>query len=30
VGGVCMAIAFLALWGMKETFHEDLDYVEPM
>ncbi len=30
VGGVCMAIAFLALWGMKETFHEDLDYVEPL
>lgn len=28
VGGVCLAIAFIALWGMKETFHTDLDYVE--
>lgn len=30
VGGVCLAIAFIALYGMKETFHEDLDYVEPV
>ncbi|MBL7782474.1 MAG: MFS transporter [Saprospiraceae bacterium] len=28
VGAVCLAIAFLALFGMKETFHTDLDYVE--
>lgn len=28
VGAVCLGIAFIALIGMKETFHEDLDYVE--
>ncbi len=28
VGAVCLGIAFLALWGMKETFDRDLDYVE--
>lgn len=28
VGAVCLGIAFLALWGMKETFHRDLNYVE--
>jgi hypothetical protein len=28
VGAVCLSIAFIALWGMKETFHRDLDYVE--
>lgn len=28
LGAVCLGIAFIALWGMKETFHTDLDYVE--
>ncbi len=28
VGAVCLVIAFVALWGMKETFDRDLDYVE--
>lgn len=28
VGAVCLGIAFLALYGMKETFDQDLDYVE--
>lgn len=28
VGSVCLTIAFIALWGMKETFDRDLDYVE--
>ncbi len=28
VGGVCIALAFVAIWGMKETFEKDLDYVE--
>ncbi|TNE59029.1 MAG: MFS transporter [Bacteroidetes bacterium] len=28
VGAVCLLIAFVALIGMKETFHDDLDYVE--
>lgn len=28
VGFVCLAIAFLALWGMKDTFDTDMDYVE--
>lgn len=28
VGAVCLGIAFIALWGMKETFDRDLDYVE--
>jgi putative MFS transporter len=28
VGMVCLAIAFLGLWGMRETFDVDLDYTE--
>ncbi|MBK8192096.1 MAG: MFS transporter [Lewinellaceae bacterium] len=28
IGTVCLVIAFLALYGMKETFSDDLDYVE--
>jgi MFS family permease len=28
VGAVCLAVAFLALWGMRDTFDSDLDYVE--
>jgi putative MFS transporter len=28
VGAVCLGIAFLALAGMRETFDEDLDYIE--
>ncbi len=28
VGSACLALAFIALWGMKETFHRDLDYLE--
>ncbi|MBV6441337.1 MAG: MFS transporter [Haliscomenobacteraceae bacterium CHB4] len=28
VGAVCLGIAFLALWGMKDTFNRDMDYVE--
>ncbi len=28
VGAVCLGIAFLALIGMKETFDQDMDYVE--
>jgi MFS transporter, putative metabolite:H+ symporter len=28
VGSVCMAVAFIALAGMKDTFDRDLDYVE--
>ena len=28
VGAVCFGLAFIALWGLKETFHRDLDYVE--
>lgn len=28
VGAACLALAFVALWGMKETFDRDLDYVE--
>lgn len=28
VGGVTFAIAFIALYYTRETFHEDLDYVE--
>ncbi|MFN0013941.1 MAG: MFS transporter [Saprospiraceae bacterium] len=28
IGAVCLAIALLALIGMKETFEEDLNYVE--
>ena len=28
VGAVCLAAAFLALGGLEETFHKDLDYFE--
>jgi MFS family permease len=28
VGGLTIAVALLALWGMEETFHKDLDYFE--
>ncbi|MEZ4917646.1 MAG: MFS transporter [Saprospiraceae bacterium] len=28
VGGICVLIAFLALYGMKETFDADLNYTE--
>lgn len=28
VGGVCLAAAFIALAGLEETFHKDLDYFE--
>lgn len=28
VGAACLSIAFLALWGMQETFDRDLDYLE--
>jgi MFS transporter, putative metabolite:H+ symporter len=28
VGAACLSIAFIALYGMKETFDLDLDYVE--
>lgn len=28
VGGICMAVALLSLWRLKETFHKDLDYFE--
>jgi MFS family permease len=28
VGSVCLAVAFMALWGMKETFDREMDYVE--
>ncbi len=28
VGAVCLGVALIALWGMKETFDRDLDYVE--
>jgi MFS family permease len=27
-GGIILAIGFVALWGLKETFGKDLDYVE--
>jgi len=30
IGGVCLLIAFLALYGMRETFDDDLDYLEPV
>jgi MFS family permease len=30
VGGVCISIALLALYGMRETFDEDLNYVEAL
>lgn len=28
IGGVCLLIAFSALYGMRETFEDDLDYLE--
>jgi MFS family permease len=28
VGGLAIALAMMALWGMEETFHKDLDYLE--
>jgi predicted membrane-bound spermidine synthase len=28
VGMVTLAISFVALWGLEETFGKDLDYVE--
>lgn len=28
VGAVCLLIAFIALYGMRETFDQDLDYIE--
>jgi putative MFS transporter len=28
VGALCLLIAFIALYGMRETFDQDLDYVE--
>jgi predicted membrane-bound spermidine synthase len=28
VGGVCVVIAFLALYNLSETYGKDLDYVE--
>lgn len=28
VGAVCLAIAFFALWGMRDTFEDDLNYTE--
>jgi MFS family permease len=28
VGAICLSIAFFFLYGMKETFHSNLDYVE--
>jgi hypothetical protein len=28
VGGICLAVALLALWRLQETFHKDLDYFE--
>lgn len=28
VGAACFALAFIALWGLKETFHRDLEFVE--
>lgn len=30
VGAVCLALAFVALWGMRETFDQDLDYTETL
>lgn len=30
VGAVCLGIAFIALWGMKETFDRDMDYIEEL
>jgi MFS family permease len=28
VGAICLSVAFFFLYGMKETFHADLDYLE--
>jgi hypothetical protein len=28
IGAVCLALAFVALWGMQDTFDRDLDYTE--
>ncbi len=28
IGSICSVVALLALWGMRETFHSDLDYTE--
>jgi MFS family permease len=28
VGGICMALALVALFSLEETFHKDLDYFE--
>lgn len=28
VGAACLSIAFLALWGMRDTFEDDLNYTE--
>jgi putative MFS transporter len=28
VGAICFALAFLGVFGLRETFHDDLDYVE--
>ncbi len=30
VGMICVCVAFLALYKLKETFHKDLDYHEPL
>lgn len=28
IGAVCLVLAFVALWGMQDTFDRDLDYTE--
>jgi len=28
VGAVALAIAYLSLWGLEETYGKDLDYLE--
>jgi hypothetical protein len=28
IGVICFSAAFVALWGMEETFGKDLDYQE--
>jgi hypothetical protein len=30
VGTILAVISFLSLWKMKETFHANLDYTEPL
>jgi len=30
VSFACMLIAFWALYGLEETYHKDLDYLEPV